>query len=431
MLRRRNWRVLLITAATIAGAYAIFERAWQPFVILLQPDPLQALWLLAVLQSTGILVYAVTTVFGGRLADKVGRRGPLTLTLFLDIVEWCALAITPFWAWLLPINLGYNFSQGTGDPAWDAAVADNTTEKRRASAFSGVLALFTAVSLAWRALFVFLVGVLGLRLVFVVCALLAALSTAFISRLHDRPVNTVRDTLQPKRESFVRTTKGVLSSNGRYYLMIGLAGLTFSVGFALKDALLVAFLALTPELVYLAYVFYDLMAVAQYPLARVGDRFGTKWLLATGSIAGLLALPGFLLATNFLVLLPALLLLGLAQTLFDSAPHAYISLRVRSSQLAHAQGLRIALFSAASAVGPFIAVAAVSVFGYIGPFLAAIPPMGACFAASLALPVTTAHKANAAPRTSPTSRRNSLRRDSSSRIGTDLARPMARQLGAD
>jgi MFS family permease len=264
---------------------------------------------------------ALTNLYAGRTADRVGRKPLLVAGWLFAIPVPLLLMFAPAWGWIVLANVFLGINQGL---CWSMTVVmkiDLVGPKQRGFAmglneFAGYLAVGVAAYVSGT-----IAQAYGLRpwpfalgVVSVVVAL--ALSVFFVRETHGHArFEAARNVSQGRAAS---TSFGALfayvSWKDRTLSSISQAGLVNNLNDGLAWGLLPLHFAAAglaiERIAILAAVYPATWGLCQLVTGALSDRVGRKWMIAGGMCAQAVAIASFLAPANFAVWLGGALLLG-------------------------------------------------------------------------------------------------------------------------
>jgi MFS family permease len=363
---RRNWRQfwLLVVVNAFVGGMVGLERAVLPLVAEREFGVAARTAALSFIVGFG-LVKALTNFVAGRGFDRMGRK-PLL------VAGWLAGAPVPFllywapsWNWVIAANVLLGINQGL---CWSATVVmkiDLVGPNRRGVAMGlNECAGYAAVAVAaWLAAFVAgdygpRAALFGLGLAFDAAGLTLSLAlvrdTSAFARGEAQAVS-VDDRRSPDQHLFAANQAGLVNN-----LNDGVAWGLFPLLFA------AAGLGLR-QIGALAAVYPAVWSVAQIAAGALSDRWGRKWLIATGmwvqAIAIWLTAGADRLASPYAAWLTASTLLGVGTALVYPTLLAAVSDAAHPSRRARAVGVYRLWRDLGYAVGALLSGLASDMFG--------------------------------------------------------------------
>jgi MFS family permease len=142
--------------------------------------------LLALLWSLHHVVKMIATYVGGRLSDRVGRRGMILTGWLVYAAVYLALAFVQSSTGLIAVFLAYGLYFGLTEPVEKAWVADLVPARLRGTAFGWYHGSVGLAALPASLLFGFLWHQFGVAVAFVTGATLAAVAAIMLGFVPDR-----------------------------------------------------------------------------------------------------------------------------------------------------------------------------------------------------------------------------------------------------
>ncbi|MCI4352536.1 MAG: MFS transporter [Thermoplasmata archaeon] len=347
-----------LLASNRSGVYLVF---FPVFLHLVDHAPIPtALAFTSVAYVAGSLVAPLA----GRWSDRLGRRRP-----FLVGAELGALPLylsIPFLPGYLAAGLA--FIAGTtilsmGGPALSAFVADVTRDRQRGGAYGLLNAASSAGSIVGFVVVGLLVLDLGFTYMFYFVALVQAgtLGILLIRVPDDRAVGTpLRRPLGEMKELlFFSTTVSIRS------LGAGAVGAFYGVYAAALGANFF-------EVALVAIAGLATMALMSVPIGRIVDDIGEIKGLLWGTGVSIVAIAGFLVASNWVELLPAQAFRNLGFAFLGPAMLSWVARLAPSGRRAEYLGVFSLINSTLWSLGPLGGSVALSLAGPVGLFAFAI-----------------------------------------------------------
>jgi MFS family permease len=240
-------------------------------------------------------------------SDRIGKRKPIiALGYFATALLGAFAFVSAVWQ-MLALRVFAWMGRGARGPVRDALLSESVPQQAHGRAFGFERAMDTTGAIIGPAIALSLVGMLGLRHIFLISFLPGAI-TVFIALfiLKDLP-----RAAQPHLR-MVASLRALPRPFRRYVLAVGLFGLG---NFAHTLLVLRAVTLLTPhygrahagQIAIGLYIFHNILyAAGSYPAGVLGDRMDKKRLLAVGyALFGVMCL-GFLVANGSLTALVVL-----------------------------------------------------------------------------------------------------------------------------
>lgn len=309
---------------------------------------------LGILKSAGALVLVVASLLGGVLADRLGRKKILLISVGVGPIALFLYLVAMNWYWLILASFATSLTLGLSQPSFNALIADSTPGERRATAYgiynllrflilvpAPILGGYLAVQIGFKSPF------LAALFIWPICVLLA------FKIIEPKAENTSFPfSSEVKKDAPTMSFKASLSIFCSLSLLIGLAngilgpliplflifnlkadilqmGIAFSIGFTLVSALV------------------------QGPGGKLADKVGRKKMMLTGML-----MAPFIVALSYSQnLLQFILIIGLITAIGNIGLPAFMALLmdlIPSEKRARASGVVDAGFGIGSIVGPLI-----------------------------------------------------------------------------
>jgi MFS family permease len=295
---------------------------------------------IGLIEGIGEATASMTKLISGRLSDRFGRRKPLTVIGYgLGALSKPLFALAPSVGWVLFARFSDRIGKGIRGAPRDALVGDLAPPEVRGAAYGLRQSLDTVGAFAGPLLAMMLMTLLDddFRAVFWLAVVPGALAVVILVLFVREPEPRV-DSAEPTRMRLIEVHR----LGGMFWGVVAIGAVLtlarFSEAFLIlraQDAELP--LALVPLVLVVMNVVYALSA---YPIGAISDRFDRRFLLATG----------------FLVLIAADLVLAAAAGL----PMVMFGVGLWGLHLGMTQGLLAALV--ADAVAPAVRGSAFGVF---------------------------------------------------------------------
>lgn len=336
-----NIRVLAATGFLFGTYQGMLLAIWQPFVLSLGAS----ISVLGVLESLGGrfgLVGSLVQPLGGWFADRLGRK-PLMIVASLVMATGLALdataAVLKMWPLLIPgvvlTGLG-----ALGRSIRLTVTAESVAQEQRGTAYSAVTFFFIAPGVIAPALG----GLMADRWGFLSILLAGIGFEAFILVL---VLRFLRETLVPHSASFsLWDLKGVIArivvpprEMWGLYVPLALDTFVWGVGSGLLFGLLTEAYGFTPTQLGVLASFSSLSwAVAQLPVGRLIDRYGSKTFLLLSELMGLVAYGLWLSVTTFRAFALSYLVMGLTAATWVPAMTTLLANSVSAEERGEAMG---------------------------------------------------------------------------------------------
>ncbi len=322
---RENWRQfsLLVLINAFVGATVGLERTVLPLLAEAEFGIIANWVVLSFLISFGV-VKAIGNLFAGRLSDRYGRKPVLILGWLFGVPVPFIIMFAPSWGWVVFANALLGINQGL---CWSTTVimkVDLVGPRQRGLAMglnesAGYLAVAAAALLTG-----YLAARFGMRPVpfypgvaFVAAGLILSMFWARETRGHARHEAVTgahaRYGDQPPptfREIFVFT-----SWKDRALFSASQAGLVNNLNDAMVWGLIPVLLAASGfslnHIAVIAATYPAVWGLGQLATGALSDRWGRKWLIATGMWVQALGIAGFAMGSGFAIWLLASISMGI------------------------------------------------------------------------------------------------------------------------
>ena len=262
--------------------------------------------------SLGALSGLIPTLYGGYLADTIGRRKIISSMSFILSFNALIFAFARDWRWLVVGSILNSVASGLRQPSFSSIIDDSTDAENRAQSYAIWLIippLFGLVSPYLMGYYMEKNGVNEmLRLGYIVL-----FSASFIASTirHLYLVETLPET-KPPSYSMLRITREMITSLKKTVLtlskplwVLGLMGLFFGLGAAIGSPFWITYA--TEDVIGLSLSEWGIIAAANtlvgtiigIPLARISDKRGRLFLLFPSLLLTPIAIIGFIHSIGF------------------------------------------------------------------------------------------------------------------------------------
>ena len=262
--------------------------------------------------SLGALSGLIPTLYGGYLADTIGRRKIISSMSFILSFNALIFAFARDWRWLVVGSILNSIASGLRQPSFSSIIDDSTDAENRAQSYAIWLIippLFGLVSPYLMGYYMEKNGVNEmLRLGYIVL-----FSASFIASTirHLYLVETLPET-RPPSHSMLRITREMIASLKKTVLtlskplwVLGLMGLFFGLGAAIGSPFWITYA--TEDVIGLSLSEWGIIAAANtlvgtiigVPLARISDKRGRLFLLFPSLLLTPIAIIGFIHSIGF------------------------------------------------------------------------------------------------------------------------------------
>ncbi|MCA9901869.1 MAG: MFS transporter [Anaerolineales bacterium] len=340
---RQNWQqfVLLIVVNAFVGAMVGLERTVVPLLAEEAFGLVSRTITLSFLISFGV-VKAITNLFAGRLGDKIGRKPVLIAGWVIGLPVPILIILAPSWGWVVFANVLLGVNQGL---CWSITVImkiDLVGPKQRGLAMGlNEFAGYLAVSLAALGSG-YLAASYGVRpfpfypgIIFAIFGLLFSLFFVGETRPFAQLEAKSSTTPTAKKDDQPSFTKILLltSWQDKTLFSISQAGMVNNLNdgmvWGLLPLFLIGFDMSLEQIAVLAATYPGVWGVGQLFTGALSDRWGRKWLIATGMWTQAAGIGLIVIGRSFGVWLGGVILLGLGTAM------VYPTLLAAISDVAH------------------------------------------------------------------------------------------------
>src|SRR6266704_2204219 len=334
-----NWRqfTLLVVVNAFVGAMVGLERTVVPLIAQADFGLVSKTVVLSFLVSFGI-VKALANLFAGRLADRIGRKALLVAGWLAGLPVPLLIIWAPSWGWIVFANVLLGINQGL---CWSTTVImkiDLVGPARRGLAMGlNEFAGYVAVSLS-ALLTGYLAAVHGLRpapfypgIAFAMLGLL--LSVLAVRDTHGHARAEARQfSTEASRPTFAQIFM-FTSWKNRALFAASQAGMVNNLNDGMVWGLIPVFLAargVTLDRIGIVTATYPLVwGMGQLAAGALSDRWGRKWMIATGMWVQAAGITAFVVGRSFSSWMAGATLLGIGTAL------VYPTLLAAVSDVAH------------------------------------------------------------------------------------------------
>ena len=340
---RQNWQqfALLIVVNAFVGAMVGLERTVVPLLAEEAFGLVSRTITLSFLISFGV-VKAITNLFAGRLGDKIGRKPVLIAGWVIGLPVPILIILAPSWGWVVFANVLLGVNQGL---CWSITVImkiDLVGPKQRGLAMGlNEFAGYLAVSLAALGSG-YLAASYGVRpfpfypgIIFAIFGLLFSLFFVGETRPFAQLEAKSSTTPTAKKDDQPSFTKILLltSWQDKTLFSISQAGMVNNLNdgmvWGLLPLFLIGFDMSLEQIAVLAATYPGVWGVGQLFTGALSDRWGRKWLIATGMWTQAAGIGLIVIGRSFGVWLGGVILLGLGTAM------VYPTLLAAISDVAH------------------------------------------------------------------------------------------------
>ena len=366
-----NWQqfTLLVIVNAFVGAMVGLERTVVPLIAEADFGLTSKSLTLSFIVSFGI-VKALANLFAGRLSDQLGRKGILVTGWLFALPVPFLIIFAQSWGWIVLANLLLGVNQGL---CWSTTVImkiDLVGPKQRGLAmglneFAGYLALsLSALATGYLA------ATYGLRpvpflpgIVFALSGLI--LSIFFIHETHSHARQEAQASELPLAPSSSSQTPSfseiflLTSWKDRALFAVSQAGMVNNINdgmvWGLMPLLLIRAGISIEQIALIAAVYPGVWSISQLITGTLSDRWGRKWMIATGMWVQSAGITIFVIGSGFWVWLAGAVLLGIGTAMVYPTLLAAVSDVAHPSWRASAVGVYRLWRDAGYAVGAVVA----------------------------------------------------------------------------
>ena len=366
-----NWQqfTLLVIINAFVGAMVGLERSVVPLIAEADFGLTSKSLTLSFIVSFGI-VKALANLFAGRFSDRLGRKQILVAGWLFALPVPFLIIFAPSWGWIVLANLLLGVNQGL---CWSTTVImkiDLVGPKQRGLAmglneFAGYLALsLSALATGYLA------ATYGLRpapflpgIAFALAGLI--LSVFFVQETHAHAKQEAEASALPVASSMPSQTPSfreiflLTSWKDRALFAVSQAGMVNNMNdgmvWGLMPLLLIRAGVSIEQIALIAAVYPGVWSMSQLVTGTLSDRWGRKWIIATGMWVQSIGIAIFVIGSGFWVWLAGAVLLGIGTAMVYPALLAAVSDVAHPSWRASAVGVYRLWRDAGYAVGAFLA----------------------------------------------------------------------------
>lgn len=367
--RVQSWGNLFVlsSASALRGIRdSLRTVVWQPFALSFGLDMQQV----GALESLSDLTKLLFEPAFGVISDALGRKRLLVLREIVVVLALLLILYAGSWHFLFVAMLLFGVSNSLVS-VWSTLVAESAEPSQLGFVYSVMGACYTGAGLIGTLGAGYIADAFGYGVVYTAAAVFAFTSLALVWL---RLPETRREA--PAKLDWGKTlTSTVMALNPPrelrgFYVAMGLDLVAFGMGVRLLSGMLNAGYGYTPGMigVYTAAMTLT-MAVAQVPLGRLADRFGYSRFMATSQFMACIMLGMMLLSKNFVVVVVANLIMGLANAFWMPAEQAWIAANVDPKKRAQALGSFSTFRGLLGLPAPIIGGILFDNFGFNAPIL--------------------------------------------------------------
>lgn len=366
-----NWQqfTLLVIVNAFVGAMVGLERTVVPLIAEADFGLTSKSLTLSFIVSFGI-VKALANLFAGRFSDRLGRKQILVAGWLFALPVPLLIIFAQSWGWIVLANLLLGVNQGL---CWSTTVImkiDLVGPKQRGLAmglneFAGYLALsLSALATGYLA------ATYGLRpvpflpgIAFALSGLI--LSVFFVRETHAHAKQEAKVSALPLASSTSSQTPSfreiflLTSWKDRALFAVSQAGMVNNMNdgmvWGLMPLLLIRAGISIEQIALIAAVYPGVWSMSQLITGTLSDRWGRKWMIATGMWVQSIGIAIFVIGSGFWVWLAGAVLLGIGTAMVYPTLLAAVSDVAHPSWRASAVGVYRLWRDAGYAVGAFVA----------------------------------------------------------------------------
>ncbi len=268
---------------------------------------------IGLIASIGSVVSIVPTIFGGHLADTIGRKKIIYSMSFLLALNALLFAFAPDWKWLIVASIINSLASGVRQPAFNALIADSTREENRAQSY----ALWSIIPPLFGFASPYLMGVymdkhgaltvirMGYVALFTGSSIASIIRYRFLEETLIEPEALAQD-LRKISRNVVKGLADTLRELSKPLWILGLMGLFFGFGAAVGGPFWVIYA--TEDVIHLSLTQWGLImtinvltsTIISIPLAKIADHKGRVKLLIPCVVFTPLAIIGFIYSRHFI-----------------------------------------------------------------------------------------------------------------------------------
>jgi MFS family permease len=296
-----------------AGIWTFAGQLTNPFrslyILRLGGTPFQ----IGLIASIAALTRVIPTLIGGQLADTYGRKKIIIITCFMMSLNALVYAFAQDIRWLILAAIISALAHGLREPAFASLIADSTERRTRAQSY----ALWSIIPPLFGVASPYIMGTLMDKYDFIPMArigfllLFAAASIASIIRYYyiEETLPVTGPVKIGVKELTVDTLTGIRETLGtlpRTMKILGIMGALFGLGAAIGQPFWVIYA--TEDVINLSLSQWGLISAVKtitatlvgFPLARISDKRGRRFLLIPSIIITPLAIVGFINSRTFI-----------------------------------------------------------------------------------------------------------------------------------
>jgi len=268
---------------------------------------------IGIVTSVGALAGLIPTLYGGYLADTIGRRKIVSWMSFILSFNALIFAFAENWRWLVVGSILNSIASGIRQPSFSSIIDDSTDEHNRAQSYAAWLIIppmFGLLSPYLMGLYMEEKGVremlrLGYILLFSASFISSVIRLRYLEETLSNPHTPSLNFLDMTR-NMITSLKTTVLSLSRPLWILGVMGLFFGLGAAVGSPFWITYA--TEDVIGLSLSEWGIITTANtmvatligLPLARIADRKGRLYLLFPSIILTPVAIVSFLSCSNFI-----------------------------------------------------------------------------------------------------------------------------------
>ena len=362
-----NIRVLAMQLLVSQIGLGMVMVIWQPYILSQGFSVVE----LGFVQSVSNLASAAGLFSWGYLSDRYGRKPVVVAATGCRTLSVAALMLSGnlIFLYLFAFLSGFSALWFMANPARSSLIAESVSDKRRATAYSTLLAIGQTVNTVMSSAGGYAAVVLGYTPIFVVALVGDVIGIVFL-------IFGIKETRKPDVKppsSLGKKLRGILVPEKELlplYTVMALMGVSYGVGYSVFYGILVkSFGYTTIQLGIISTVFSLSWGLFSIPGGKLSEKFGGNRIMMLSSLFSLITTAGLILFQSF----PALLIFSVTNALDPClwAPNwpGFISERTTPAKRSQIFGKLDAYGRFASIPAPWIGGVIYEFYGYTAPLL--------------------------------------------------------------
>jgi MFS family permease len=308
----RNFRGNLGVMIVSAGIWTFAGQLVWPFQSLYVLQLGGSYFHIGLVTSIGAVSGLIPTLYGGYLADTIGRRKIINSMSFLLCFNALIFAFARDWRWLIAGSIVNSIASGLRQPSFSSIIDDSTDKENRAQSYaiwSIIPPLFGLASPYIMGMYMEKNGVkemirIGYLVLFLASFVASVIRFFYIKETLVETTKTGRGFIEITKEMFTGITNTIMNLSKPLWVL-GVMGLFFGLGAAIGGPFWITYA--TEDVIGLSLSQWGLITAANtlmgtligIPLARLADRRGRLMLLFPSIILTPFAVLGFVYSRNF------------------------------------------------------------------------------------------------------------------------------------